>query len=68
MLARSTQIHKAANTMRLALKPTLAHYLCAIERIQEKWTPVFRPNARQNKDLEYVNDSIFCERALEGCR
>ncbi len=29
----------------------------ALERIQEKWAPVFRPNARQNKDLEYVRDS-----------
>ena len=36
----------------------------ALERIQEKWAPVFRPNARQNKDLEHVSDSIFCQRAL----
>ncbi len=35
-----------------------------LERIQEKHAPakvgvgpVFRPNARQNKDLEYVSDS-----------
>ena len=35
-----------------------------LERIQEKWVPVFRPNARQNKDLEHVSDFIFCECAL----
>ena len=42
-----------------------------LERIQEKHAPVktgmdsvFRPNARPNKDLEHVRDSIFCERAL----
>jgi len=36
----------------------------SLERIQEKWPPVFRPNARQNKDLEHVRDAIFCQRAL----
>ena len=42
-----------------------------LERIQEKHArakagadPVFRPNGRQNKDLEHVRDSIFCQRAL----
>ncbi len=29
-----------------------------------KVDPVFRSNAQQNKDLEHVRDSIFCERAL----
>ncbi len=36
-----------------------------LERIQEKWVPVFHPNARQNKDLEHVSDFIFCECALD---
>ncbi len=42
-----------------------------VERIQKKHAPVktgvdpvFRPNARQNKDVEHVRDSFFCERAL----
>ncbi len=35
------------------------------ERIQEKWVPVFRPNARQNKDLEHAGNPIFCQRALK---
>jgi len=28
----------------------------AIERIQEKWGPIFRPNARQNKDGERIQE------------
>ncbi len=27
-----------------------------LARIQEKWVPVFRPNARQNKDLERIQE------------
>ena len=27
-----------------------------LERIQEKWVPVFRPNARQNKDSERIQE------------
>jgi len=27
-----------------------------LKRIQEKWAPVFRPNARQNKDSERIQE------------
>ncbi len=43
---------------------SLGRYSCR-ERIQEKWGPIFRPDARQNKDLEHVRDAIFCQRALK---
>ncbi len=35
-----------------------------LERIQEKWVPVFRPNARPNKDLERFRDSVKFGNAL----
>jgi len=36
----------------------------ALERVPEKWVPVFGKNARQNKTLEQVSDSHFRELAL----
>jgi hypothetical protein len=35
-----------------------------LEHFQEKWTPVFRPKMRQNKELEPHSDSIGMEKAL----
>ncbi len=35
-----------------------------MSRRRPGWAPVFRPNARQNKDLEHVRDAIFCQRGL----
>src|SRR5262245_17490997 len=29
-----------------------------LEQFQEKWIPVFRPELRQNKDLEWISDSM----------
>ena len=35
-----------------------------LERIQEKWVPVFRPNARPNKDLQRFRNSVKFGNAL----
>ncbi len=48
---------------RLMLRSSIGAHL---ERIQEKWAPVFRPNGRSNKDSEHVRESIFCQRALDS--
>ncbi len=46
----------------------MIHVLSRLERIHKKCTRFLGSNARQNKDLEHVSDSIFCERALEAAR
>jgi hypothetical protein len=38
----------------------------AIERVQEKWEPVFRPDARQIKNLERDDDSKKSHATLGG--
>jgi len=35
-----------------------------LEQFQEKWTPVFRPKLRQNKNLERLNDSKKSENGI----
>jgi ATP-dependent DNA helicase RecG len=37
-----------------------------LEQIQEKWKPVFRPDLRQNKELERIHDSKNRESAIVG--
>jgi len=44
--------------------PILPAYERSLKRIQEKWPPVFRPNARQNKDLGSGFDSIKTGKTL----
>jgi len=39
-------------------------YVLFIEHFQEKWTPVFRPEMRQNKELERFRDSKNGENPL----
>ncbi|MCZ4075132.1 hypothetical protein [Agrobacterium sp. LMR679] len=39
-----------------------------LEHFQEKWTPVFRPEMRQNKELECFRDSKKSEKTLTGQR
>jgi hypothetical protein len=34
-----------------------ARQLCPLEQFQEKWKPVFRPELRENKEMERFHDS-----------
>ncbi|TDI64031.1 MAG: hypothetical protein E2O89_04935 [Alphaproteobacteria bacterium] len=72
MLPRSVRISRHRHLIpSLSCRQILNHSRNGLERIQGKHAPakagvgpVFRPNTRQNKDLEHVSDSIFCQRAL----
>ncbi|MHB1204645.1 MAG: class I SAM-dependent methyltransferase [Rhodospirillaceae bacterium] len=44
----------------------LRSVLLPLERVQEKWNPVFRPDTRQNKELERDGDSTISHPALAG--
>jgi len=37
--------------------PEAVYRAVRLERFQEKWVPVFRPETRQNKELDRVRDS-----------
>ena len=39
-----------------------------LEQFQEKWTPVFRPELRKNKEIEHFRDSKKNGNALSRCR
>ena len=48
-----------------AAKRVACRHRTSLERFQEKWKPVFRPEARKNKEIERVRDSVKRGHALE---
>ncbi|CVI61198.1 conserved hypothetical protein [Agrobacterium deltaense NCPPB 1641] len=47
--------------------PTSARVVLPLEHFQEKWNPVFRPEMRQNKELECFRGSKKSEKTLWQC-